>query len=439
MLREVGSLKERRQTIGRGLRLPVNQDGERVWDEGINKLTVVATESYADFAEGLQKEYEEECGVTFGKVPKNAFARLQLVVDGESVEVGRVASEKISEALAATNMIDANGKIKSNFKPQVDGFTLNLPDDYKPLEAEIISVLQSYQLERHIKKDEEPKALKINKRIFLDPEFATLWEKIKNKTTYEVKYDTTALIANAAKAIKGMDKIESVKVTYKEAQLELENKGIIAQETRVNYHTVTFTGNVPDIVAYIQKETELTRRTIVEILVQSGRLNDFIINPQKFMDAASAIISRELHKMMIDGIKYERITDEEWAMREFEEKEVLSYLYNRLDVSKSVYDAIVYDSEIERKFAEALEKREDIKLFVKLPSWFQVETPVGTYNPDWAIVKYEDETIYLVRETKGTKDYEKLRNTEADKIKCGRRHFEAIGADFEVVTSTAEI
>jgi type III restriction enzyme len=142
---------------------------------------------------------------------------------------------------------------------------------------------------------------------------------------------------------------------------------------------------------------------------------------------------------MIDGIKYDRITNEEWAMREFEEKEVLSYLNNRLEVSKSVYDAIVCDSEIEWKFAETLAIREDIKLFVKLPSWFQVETPVGTYNPDWAIVKHEDETIYLVRETKGTKDYEKLRNSEADKIRCGRRHFEALGADFEVVTSTVEL
>lgn len=439
MLREVGSLKERRQTVGRGLRLPVNQDGERVWDDAINKITVVATESYADFAEGLQKEYEEECGVTFGKVHKNAFARMQMVVDGESVELGKAASEIVQEALIASNIIDQNGKIKSGFKPQSAGFLLNLPDEYKPLEPEIISILQSYQLERHIKNDEEPKPLKINKRIFLDPEFAILWDKINNRTTYEVKYDTSKLIDNASDAIKQMDKIEPVKVTYQEAQLELENKGITSQETRVNYHTVTFTGNMPDIVAYIQKETELTRKTIVEILVQSGRLNEFIINPQKFMDAVSSIIKRELHKIVIDGIKYERIANEEWRMTEFEDKEVLSYLYNRLEVSKSVYDAIVYDSEIERKFAEGLEQRDDIKLFVKLPSWFYVETPVGTYNPDWAIVKHEDETIYLIRETKGTKDYEKLRNTESDKIKCGRRHFEAIGADFEIVTSSVEI
>ena len=105
----------------------------------------------------------------------------------------------------------------------------------------------------------------------------------------------------------------------------------------------------------------------------------------------------------------------------------------------SIYDKIVYDSEVERRFAEELDKREDIKLFVKLPSFFKIETPIGTYNPDWAIVKHDDQTIYLVRETKSTKDFEKLRNSEADKIKCGRKHFEAIGANFDVVTQASEI
>ena len=126
-------------------------------------------------------------------------------------------------------------------------------------------------------------------------------------------------------------------------------------------------------------------------------------------------------------------------MQLFRDEELKDYFEQSLKVNNSVYDSIIYDSEIERKFAEALDQREDIKLFVKLPSFFKIETPIGTYNPDWAIVKHDDNTIYLVRETKGTKDFEKLRNSEADKIKCGRKHFEAIGANFDVVTSAAEI
>ena len=141
----------------------------------------------------------------------------------------------------------------------------------------------------------------------------------------------------------------------------------------------------------------------------------------------------------IDGIKYERLPNEEYSMMLFEDEEIISYLNNRLDVKHSVYDAIVYESEIERKFAEDLDKREDIKLFVKLPNWFKVETPIGTYNPDWAILKHDETVLYLVRETKGTKDFEKLRNTEADKIRCGRKHFEKLDVNFDVVVAASEI
>jgi type III restriction enzyme len=438
-LNETRSAMKKRQEIGRGLRLPVNQDGERVFDDNINKLTIIANESYEDFARALQNEYEDDCGVTFGKVPKIGFAHLVFIQDEQETMVGREKSGLIWDELVRNGYIDANGKIKSSFEPSKSGFSLGLSAEHKELESDIISILQSYQIERHIKKDEEPKALKVNKQIFLDPEFENLWNKIKQKTTYEVNYSTEALIAACVKSIKAMEKIEPVKVFYREAILEVEHKGITVQETRANYNTVKFDGGLPDIIAYLQKESELTRKTLVEILVASERLTEFALNPQKYMDAVSSIINRELHKIMIEGIKYEKIAEQEWSMQRFKDDEVLSYLNNRLDVNKSVYDAVVYDSEIERKFAEDLDKREDIKLFVKLPSWFKVETPIGEYNPDWAIVKQFDETIYLVRETKGTKNFEQLRNSEADKIKCGRKHFEALGADFEVVVDAREI
>jgi type III restriction enzyme len=204
---------------------------------------------------------------------------------------------------------------------------------------------------------------------------------------------------------------------------------------------VEYCGAVPDVIAYLQGETELTRSTIVRILKESDRLSEFLVNPQKYMDAVAAILKRELHRLMIDGIKYERLSDQEYSMRLFEEKEIISYLNSRLEVQHSVYDAIVYDSEIERKFAEELDKREDIKLFVKLPNWFTIETPIGTYNPDWALLKHDNSILYMVRETKGTKNFEKLRNSEAEKVRCGRRHFEALesGVSFDVVTSSTDV
>lgn len=441
VLREVGSTKERRQTLGRGLRLPVNNDGERVKDDNINKLTVIARESYADFANGLQKEYEDDCGVTFGKVPKIAFSKIYEPGTEEEITIGRKASESIWSELVSNGFIDKHGKIQPAFNPSASGFTLNLSEQFQANETEIISVLQSYQLERHIKKDEEPKRLKLNKQIFLDPDFEALWNKIKQRTTYRVDYSTDALITNTINSIQKMEKIEPVKVSYREDLIGVEKKGVTTTNTKVNEIKLEYHGNLPDILAYLQKETELTRSTLVKILVGSNRLKEFAVNPQKFMDAVAAIINKELHRLMIDGIKYEKLTTghTEWSMQLIRDEELKDYFEQCLGVNKSVYDRVIYDSEIERRFAEELDKREDIKLFVKLPSFFKVDTPIGTYNPDWAIVKHDDETIYLVRETKSTRDYEKLRNSEADKIKCGRKHFEAIGTDFDVVTSSAEV
>ena len=181
------------------------------------------------------------------------------------------------------------------------------------------------------------------------------------------------------------------------------------------------------------------RSLTCQLVIECRQVADFFINPQKFMDEVDAILNRELHRLMIDGIKYERLGDEEWSMRLFEEKEIIGYLHNRLEVQHSVYDAVVYDSEIEREFAEKLDGREDIKLFLKLPGWFEIDTPIGKYNPDWAILRHDNSVLYLVRETKGTKNFEKLRGTEAEKIRCGRKHFKSLGVDFDVVTSASEI
>jgi type III restriction enzyme len=438
-LNETRSVMKKRQEIGRGLRLPVNQEGYRVFDDNINKLLVVANEHYDEFARKLQDEYEEDCGVTFGKIPRIGFSRITRLVDNQEVPIGREKSENIWNHLVKSGFIDESGKIKPEFNPGKQGFTLNLPEEIKELEPDIISVMESYRIERHIKKDESPRRLMINKQVFADKEFEELWNRIKHKTFYEVEYSTDVIIHEAVKAIRQMPKIEPIKATIREDRLNIENKGITTDQLRVSEVDLRYEGPLPDIIGYLQKETELTRKTLVTILIESKRLEDFILNPQKYMDAVSGIIKKELHELIIDGIKYEKIAAEEWSMLLFEDEEILSYLHNRLEVKNSVYDAVVFDSEIERKFAEELDKREDIKLFVKLPHWFTIETPIGKYNPDWAIVKHGDQTIYMVRETKGTKDFDRFRNTEAYKIKCGRKHFEALEVDFDVVTSVDDI
>jgi type III restriction enzyme len=156
----------------------------------------------------------------------------------------------------------------------------------------------------------------------------------------------------------------------------------------------------------------------------------------------ASILKFELHRLLVDGIKYERIdgagSEAEWEMLLFKNEELINYL-NALLVDKSVYEYVVYESEVEREFAKRLDEREDIRLFVKLPGWFTVDTPVGTYNPDWAILKHDGQALYLVRETKSTRDYLKLRTSEADKVRCGQKHFEALGVPFAVVVTADEV
>ncbi|MBI2908723.1 MAG: DEAD/DEAH box helicase family protein [Chloroflexi bacterium] len=442
-LREMSSERERRQTIGRGLRLPVDQNGFRVSDESVNKLYVFANESYEDFARGLQTEYEEECGVTFGKVPLMALCKLTRIVDGEQKPIGREAAEEIRNALVEQKILDAEGRIQPAFDPRRLDFRLGLPDVHADIAPAVIDLLASCQIERHIRKEKDEGPNRLRKEVQLSPEFQALWERIKPKTTYRVEFDTEDLVRRAVDGIKRVERIEIPKIRVETGQVEVANRGVTTTALSISEEGVDYnTRPLPDLLAYLQNETELTRSTLVRILKESGRLDEFFNNPQRFMDAVASVVKYELHRLLVDGIKYERLlgagAEAEWEMLLFKNEEVINYLAAQ-QVKKSVYEYVVYDSEIEREFARTLDEREDIRLFVKLPDWFKVETPVGQYNPDWAILKHGDQTLYLVRETKGTRDFLKLRTSEADKVRCGQRHFEALDVSFEVVTSASEV
>ena len=442
-LNETKSAMKKRQEIGRGLRLPVDQDGKRVFDETINKLYVMANESYEDFARALQTEYEEDCGVSFGKVPTTALARITRAVDGQEVPIGKDAAETIRAALVGQKILEADGRLGVAFDPRKKDFKLPLPLPYSDLEPAVIALLSAYQIERHIRKDTDEKPNRLKKEVTLSPDFEALWTRIKPKTTYRVEFETNTLATRAVTAIKKMEKIEPPKIRVTAGRVEVRKGGVAAEAVSASdEQTASLRHVVPDILAYLQNETELTRSTLVRILKESTRLTDFLVNPQRFMDQCASILKYELHRLLVDGIKYERLdgtgSDAEWEMVLFKNEELVNVL-TALQVKKSIYDYVVYDSELEREFARRLDQRDDIRLFVKLPDWFKVETPVGTYNPDWAIVKHGDETIYLIRETKGTKDFLKLRTTEADKVRCGQRHFEALNVPFAVATTADDV
>jgi type III restriction enzyme len=340
-------------------------------------------------------------------------------------------------------MLDADGRIQAAFNPKKPGFKIELPEGQGDLAPAVIDLLASYQIERLIRRDQDEGQNRLKKEVQLSPEFKALWDRIKPRTMYRVEFETETLVRRGVDAIKRMEPIEAPKIRVSIGQLDVKRGGIAATAMSVAEERVAAGSYpAPDVLAYLQNETELTRSTLVRILKESGRLGEFFTDPQRFMDAVANVLKYELHRLLVDGIKYERIggggPESEWEMMLFKNEELISYL-TALQVQHSLYEYVVYDSEIEREFARKLDQREDIKLFVKLPSWFEVDTPVGKYNPDWAILKQNGQAMYLVRETKGTKDFLKLRTSEADKVRCGQRHFEAIGVPFAVAVTADEV
>jgi len=361
-LNETKSEIKKRQEIGRGLRLPVNQAGDRIFDKNINRLTVVANESYEDFAKALQQEIEQDCGVDF------------------------------------------KGRIKDKSK------------------REKVKLSRGYGSEA----------------------FMEIWNKIKYCTRYSVKYDTADLVVFAAKAVKEMAEIKKPTIRSTKKKVLITDDGIEGQllsDSGDDSYALRF--EIPDMLSYIQGKTELTRNTILEILKRSGRINELLQNPQLFMDNAVIVIKSVLYELMIDGIKYEKIGGKLYEMKLFEDNDLEIYIdqfTHRVNApDKTIYENYIpLDSSVENQFASDCETSEDIEFYFKLPFWFKIETPIGTYNPDWAIVKKGEKKIYFVAETKSAG--QELRGSERMKIKCGKEHFrEFEGVKFEQVSKVAEL
>ena len=359
-LRQGESEIRKRQEIGRGLRLARIENGERCDDGKVNKLTVIASESFADFARKLQTEMEEECGVSFA---------------------GRIANKR----------------------------------------------------DRH--------TLQLNKRVWLHPEFEKLWKKISHKTRYRVEFATPEIVKSAAKLLREKPEVSQPQLSVTRAEVKFTTEGVA--ESPKAARTVVLDGyrpTVPDVIGYLQRESELTRTTLADILLASGRIADALRNPQEFMEQAANAIQHAKQETMVDGIKYERIAGQSYEMMLFENPEIEGYLSRMVVVKNSIYDVVEYDSNLEKEVAETLDARDDIELFVKLPDWFRVKTPLGDYNPDWAFVKKGSPKLYLIRETKSSADLSKLRPDERLKVKCGEAHFGGcLGVPYKVVSSVDEL
>ncbi len=444
-LREMGGTTERRQTIGRGLRLPVNQDGDRVPDRNIAQLTVVANESYREFADSLQKEYTAS-GVSIGLVRQGEFAKIPLVdSSGQEKLLGFAGSKSIWEELLKRGFLDGDGRVTVNYRPEIKGFSFGpVPDFFWP-EVNIMRIMDNSKVERFIKQQRKRKARTLNKELYANPEFEEFWRTISQRTTYRVAINRDEIIKESVRKIKAEQPIEPLRVQVTKAGLKLVRGGAKTSETATRSAELNGSYQLPDIITELQEATSLTRKTLVDILIASNKLGEFISNPNDFISMVKRNLQNVLAAAVVEGLQYEKINGYIYELRELqkdgmEERDLfIDRLYEVKNKQKTDFDLIQIDSDgvdaPERQFAELLDSREDVKLFMKLPDKFQIDTPVGKYNPDWAIIKHMDgkDHVYMIRETKSTLDESKRRPTENAKINAAKKHFDAIGLKAESI------
>ena len=435
-LREMSSEQQRRQTIGRGLRLCVKTEGNdfvRVRGFDVNTLTVIATESYEQFAEKLQKEIEDETGIRFGVVEAHQFAGVTATgPDGQLAPLGFDQSKVLWEYLKTAGLVNAQGKVQDALRIALKNGTMTLPEPFAAQLPQVREILRKLAGRLEIKNADERKQVKSRRAVLQGADFKALWDRIKHKTTYRVQFDNEALLLTCISALKDPSfVIAKTRLQWRMADLAIGRSGVGVMETATSAPVILDEGDIelPDILTDLQDKTSLTRRSIHRILIDSGRLDDFKRNPQQFIELAAEVINRSKRMALVDGIKYQRIGAEEYyAQQLFETEELTGYLKTMINAEKSVHEQVIYQSDTERTFAEQLEKNEAIKVYAKLPGWFKVPTPLGPYNPDWAVLVEKDgaERLYFVVETKSSLFTDDLRDKESAKIKCGNVHFKEL-------------
>lgn len=453
---ETKSDLSKRQKIGRGLRLCVDGEGNRVdetYGDGeefkdINKLTVLANESFDNFAKSLQKEMEAD-GIRFNVLNKKDFKGVNFITsDGEHKKLDGSDSEKIWGSLYEQGLISFEGLINKKWDKALIEGTVEIPEKYENAREEIIRVVSEKSATDYIKNVKDRVTIKLNDDKFNSVSFDKLWDKIKYKSRYSVDFDTEELIEKCVKDMEqSLKYIQKASVTHTKTEVTMRNSvDGIARYNRQHFIDIE-NNEIPNIVKDLQDHTHLTRKTIIEILLRSNErdntLEKLLINPTEFFNRTLEIIQENLNHLVVETIEYHKI-DDEFVKTKFKQSfedwvEDNDYLKSKLVFSnKSIYEYIKCDSITEIKFAQDLEDMDDIELFIKLPNWFTIKTPVGEYNPDWAItvnVSGRKETYYVI-ETKGSSKQKELRQREKDKIDCACKHFDLVSdVDYGYVVS----
>lgn len=449
-LKQSSSDVRKRQEVGRGLRLCVNQDGERMDTNvlgndvhNINVLTVIASESYDSFAKGLQSEIAEAVAdrpksitpeLFIGKLIKDIHNNEQIIDD----KLGRA----IHFDLIVKGYIDKTGALTDKYYDDKANGLIQVADEVSDSKDAVIGIIDSIY---DAKSMQFENARSNNVELQLDedkvsmPEFKALWNKINSKSVYVVDFDTDELVRNAISALdsklrvsKIFYKVESGTMKQIKSKEALETSGSFVKEAASTYGSknAVSTNVKYDLVGKLVDETGLTRKAVIQILqgIETVVFNQFKDNPEEFIIKAASLINDEKATAIIEHITYD-VLDEKYDTNVFTDPTIKGRLgTNAMKANKHLYDYIVYDSTNEKNFASELDINSDVAVYVKLPDGFYISTPVGRYNPDWAIAFYEGTVkhIYFVAETKGSMNSMQLRLIEESKLHCAREHFKAI-------------
>ena len=451
-LKQSGSDVRKRQEVGRGLRLCVNQDGERMDSnvlgndvQNVNVLTVIASESYDSFAKGLQSELAEAVAdrpravtadLFVGKVIKDTKGNEQ-VVDADTAQA-------IHYDMIVNGYIDRKGVLTDKYYADKANDELKVAEEVQDSAADVIAIVDSIYDSRAMQPENARSnnvELQVNPDKLAMPEFKALWKRINAKSVYVVDFDTDELVRKAIASLDGHLRVSKIFFKVETGRMdEIKNKDALlsgasfVKEESASYGTDTKIsvnhGVKYDLIGKLVDETGLTRKAIIEILkgIQKSVFDQFKDNPEEFIIKAATLINDEKATAIIQHITYD-VLDEHYDTDVFTDPTIKGKLgVNAMKANKHLYDHIVYDSTNERDFATELDTNTDVAVYVKLPDGFFISTPVGHYNPDWAIAFYDGKVkhIYFVAETKGSMSSMQLRLIEESKIHCAKEHFKAI-------------
>lgn len=449
-LKQSSSETRKRQEVGRGLRLCVNQDGERMDANAlgndvhnVNVLTVIASESYDSFAKGLQSEIAEAVADRPHAVTAELFiGKVIKDNDGNEQVIDEDTGRAIHFDLIVNGYIDKKGALTDKYYEDKANGEIKIADEVADSASSVIEIIDSIYDSRMMQPENARSSnveLTVDEEKLAMPEFKALWSKINSKSVYVVDFDTNELIRKSIDSLN--EKLRVAKIYFKVetgTMKQIKSKetltsgtSFVKKESSIYDNTITASSNVKyDLIGKLVDETGLTRKAIIQILqgIQPSVFDQFKNNPEEFIIRAASLINDEKATAVIEHITYD-VMDEKYGTDVFTDPTIKGRLgVNAMKTKKHIYDHIVYDSTNERTFATELDTNTNVAVYVKLPDGFYISTPVGHYNPDWAIAFYEGTVkhIYFVAETKGSMSSMQLRLIEESKIHCAREHFKAI-------------